>query len=207
MGSTSACWKAILKREPNTEHANLRRHKRVTFTLGVIFTVVLSISIAFGVQNGHDRQTTARVEQSMTDFSAIANKIGKIKGRDMETTRDYIEAYSEMEPLIVDFDSRLHTFNSVLLETKEKDKSRGPLNIQLLYGKKEKDWMAWDEQVFSLLLRDSELTKQQVLVAKQMAALPEKNQPEFWERNFRPLLEEENALRQKLAAVQGSKPN
>jgi hypothetical protein len=40
-----------------------------------------------------------------------------------------------------------------------------------------------------------------------MAALPEEFQVEFWKKNFQPLLEEEDILRQKLAEVLKSSPD
>jgi hypothetical protein len=200
------CWKKILEREPNGEFVSLRRHKRFTIALGAFFTFVLCIAITFGIQNGHDRQATTRIEESTKDFKDIAEKIGKIKSRDMRTTQDYIDAYSEIDPLLTEFDRKLHTFTDILAQTRERDKTRGPINIHLLYGKKEQEWITWDEQLFALLSQDCELTKKQVFVTKQMASLPETDQVNFWNQNFRPLAEEESTIRVKFASMQKNMP-
>ncbi len=98
-----ACWKKILERKPNTISSNVRAHKRVTMALGIWFTVILSVAVTFGIQNGNDRMTTAQVEDGKKDFQDVANKIGAIKSRDLKTTQDYIDAYAEMEPLLAEF--------------------------------------------------------------------------------------------------------
>jgi hypothetical protein len=196
-----ASWKSILKREPNTVTANVKRHKRVTTVLGALFTVILSVAITFGIQNGYGRIATARLEDRMKDFKDVAAKIGAIKSRDLQTTKDYVDAYAEMEPLQVEFDGRLRSFTDFLSEAKQRDRNRAPINIQHLYGSKYKEWLVWNDEIVDLLRQSNELTKKEVLVAKQMASLPENYQPKFWQKNFRPLLEEEAALRQKIVSL------
>jgi hypothetical protein len=60
--------------------------------------------------------------------------------------------------------------------------------------------------VFDLLRQNSELTRKEVLVTSQMAALPDKDQVEFWNTNFLPLAKQEDDLRQKLATLQKDNP-
>jgi hypothetical protein len=202
-----ACWKTILLREPNTELSNLRRHKSVTIALACLFTTVVCIAVTFGIQNGNDRMSTSRIEESQKDFQAVASKIGGIKSRELKTTRDYINAYEELEPLLADFDGRLQNYSEILSEAQERDRNRGPLNIQRLYGHREKEWLAWDVKMFDLLRQDSQLTRKQVDAIKQMGELQEQYQVEFWEKNVRPLLAEENGIRQRLASLLAVKPS
>ena len=70
-----------------------------------------------------------------------------------------------------------------------------------MYGSKHKEWLDWDDEIVDLLRQDNELTKKEILVAKQMASLPESYQPEFWQKNFRPLLEEEATVHQKIDSL------
>lgn len=200
------CWKRILQREPNSSPANVKTHKLVTFGLGGLFTVALCVATAFGIENGNDRKTTAEVGEATKGFQDIASKIGAIKGRDLRTAKDYIDAYEEIDPLLLQFDDKLQRFTEILSEAEQRDRSRGPLNIQRLYGKKEEQWLVWDNQTFELLRQDSQLTRKQVTVARQMGMLPQEDQVEFWERNFRPLAEQENVLRRQLAALQKNMP-
>jgi hypothetical protein len=201
-----ACWKSILERKPNTTLANVKNHKRVTMVLGALFTVTLCVAITFGIQNGNDRMATAQIEEGKKNFQDVAVKIGNIKSRDLRTTKDYINAYVEMEPLLTQFDDKLQHFTSIIAEAKQRDRNRGPFNIQQLYGDKEKEWLVWDTQMFDLLRQDSELTRKQVLVAKQMTTLSEEDQVEFWKKNFQPLVDEENVLRQKIMSAKGTMP-
>jgi hypothetical protein len=200
------CWKSILEREPNTIPNNVRRHKVVTAVLGGFFTIVLCVAIVFGIQNGNDRKSTAQVEESAKSFQDIAQRIGAIKSRDLRTTKDYIAAYEEMDPLLAEFDTKLRQFTDILSEAEEQDRTRGPLNIQRLY-RKHNEWMAWDTSTFELLHQDSELTSREIKVVRQMAELPEQEQVEFWKKNFQPLQQEEELLRQKLATAKQTMPN
>ena len=200
------CWKSILEREPNTNIRALRRHKTVTGILGGLFMTVLCIAITFGIQNGNDRQSTAQIEAAAKGFQDVATKIGAIKSRDLRTTRDYTDAYEAIDPLLGDFDAKLHQFTDVLSVTEQRERTRGPLNIQRLYGKKSKEWLTWDMSTFALLREDSELTKKQIQVVRQMAELPEQSQVDYWTQNFQPLQKDEEVLRQKLAIAQKSIP-
>jgi hypothetical protein len=47
------------------------------------------------------------------------------------------------------------------------------------------------------------LTKQEVLTARNMAALAEQDQAEFWRTEFKPLLVQEYDLREKIQIVAG----
>jgi hypothetical protein len=181
------------------------RHKVVTALLGGCFAIVLCAAVCFGIQNGNDRKTTAQVEGGAKGFQDVAQRIGAIKNRDLRTTRDYIAAYEEIAPLLAEFDAKLQLFTDALSQARARDQSRGPFNIQRLY-RKHNEWMAWDASTFELLRQDSEITSKQVQVVKQMAELPERDQLEFWRRNFQPLQQEEEALRQRLASAKQTMP-
>jgi hypothetical protein len=57
-----AAWKSILNREPNSDLRFLKRHKRVTALLGMIFVVVFGLVTTYGIQNGNDRVLTEKIE-------------------------------------------------------------------------------------------------------------------------------------------------
>jgi len=174
--------------------------------LGALFTVIMCVAITFGIQNGNDRVSTAKIEEGRKDFQDVAVKIGGIKSRELRTTKDYIDAYAEMEPLLAEFDGQLRQFTIILNEAQQEDTNRGPLNVRHLFRNNEKEMVEWDFQTFELLRQDNELTRKQILVTKQMAALPQEYQVEFWKKNFQPLAEEEDILRQKIAEVMKGKP-
>ena len=180
-----AAWRKILLREPNVKPQYLKRHKRMTLALGVIFAVVLSVAITFGAQNGDDRRRVDAIEQGKQEFGAVAAKIGSIKSRELKSTADYINAYSEIEPLLNDFDERLTKLSATFKEAQNADEHRGPLNIQRLYRHRDTQ-LFWDVQVLQLLREDTDVTRRQIQVTKEMATLPDGNQVEFWNANFLP---------------------
>jgi hypothetical protein len=172
-----AAWKGILEREPNTTKTIVRRHKLVTTIVGTLITGALCLGTTFGIQSGNDRKSTAQVEAHTREFRDLAQRIGVIKTRNLKTTQDYVEAYDEINPLLVEFDGKLQQLTDILAEARQRERNRGPLNVQhLLYGNKEQEWLAWDVNYFELLRQDNELTKDQVLVIRQMAQLPEEYQ-------------------------------
>jgi hypothetical protein len=200
-----ACWKSILARQPNNNLKALRLHKVVTGIIGGMFATVLCVAVTFGVQNGSDRRATAEIEKATKGFQDVAAKIGAIKSRDLKTTEDYIDSYEEMEPLLTDFDAKLKQFTDTISAVEQRDRARGPLNIQRLYAK-HNEWLVWDGKTFALLRQDSELTRRQIQVVKQMAELPLGSQVEYWKENFQPLQQDEEVLREKLAAAQKNIP-
>ncbi len=202
-----ASWNGILRLEPNTIAANVKKHKRATMALGGVFTVVICLAITYGIQNGHDRAITARIEEGTKDFQDLAVKIGKIKGREMRTTKDYVDGYGEIEPLLTDFDDRFGQFTAILTEAEQQEIGRGPFNVRSLFSRNDQHMMQWDFQMFDLLRQDIELTKKEVVVTKEMAALPPENQVEYWKKNFKPLAEEEDVLSGKIAEVMKKKPS
>jgi len=198
-----AAWRGILRREPNSSVVNRRRHKITVIAVAALAVVLLSLATTFGLQNGYDRQATLRIDANTKDFTNVATKIGAIKSRNLETTDDYIAAYAEIRPLLDEFDLRLQAFDDVLAEVNERDKTRGPLNIQFLYARRHQQ-TAWNSQVFKLLKDDSIITRKQIHLMAQMATLPEADRVDFWDQHFRPLAEEEARLREELATLLNS---
>jgi hypothetical protein len=59
-------WKRILGRESNADPKHLRRHRQTSIIAGMVFVVVLSLAITYGIQNGNDRRMVARVVDSQS---------------------------------------------------------------------------------------------------------------------------------------------
>lgn len=195
-------WKKILDREPNSVGKNVRRHRRITAAAGMIFSVVLCFAVTFGTQNGHDRIFVNQIGKSIAELNEVARKIGSLKQRDLKTTADYIKAYSEIEPLQLDFDSKIQHCGEIYQAARQRDKNRGPLNIQRFYGGDTSEVWQDSLKMLDLLHQVSALTKQETSTTTNMAALPERDQVQFWQAEFRPLLEQEDALREKILALQ-----
>jgi len=196
-----ASWKNILNREPNADPMNLRRHRRTSVIAGMIFVVVMSLAITYGVQNGSDRRMTDKIEAVAKDLTAVGNKIGAIKRRDLRTTEDYVRAYAEIGELLPEFDVRINEYADVYKEARQIDENRGLINTQFFYRSHKPEIWKNNLEMLVLLRAVDSLTKQEVLAAQNMAALPTGDQVEFWQKEFKPLLLQEDDLRQKIQIV------
>jgi hypothetical protein len=191
-------WRTILGRESNADPKRLRSHRRTSAIAGMIFVVVLSLAVTYGVQNGTDRRMVEKIEAVAKDLIAVATKIGTIKQRDLQTTDDYIQAYSEIDALLPDFESKIQECADVYREARQTDENRGLINTQLFYKSHKPEMWKNNIDMLDLLRQVDSLTKQEALTARNMAALPARDQVNFWQKEFKPLLVQEDDLRQKI---------
>jgi len=195
-------WKRILFREPHSFPLNLRRHKRITVSVAMFFTVVLCLAATFGIQNGTDRILTREIDDSNASLRDVIKRISDIKERRLETTQDYIEAYSVLDTLQPEFESKIQYAADLYQNAQQLNGARGPVNIQRFYSDNTPEvWKAYLE-VVDILRRVNDLTKEEVGVAKTMATLPPQDQPSYWQTHFKPLLEQEGTLREKMIEIQ-----
>jgi hypothetical protein len=195
-----ACWKGILKRQPNTTLKTVVRHRRVTAGFGILFTFVMAIAVVFGTQMGNDRKLRAELTQQSQEFAKVALQIGSIKSKDLKTTDDYVDAFTEIEPLQVTYDDALQRYVDVWQKVQERNNRRGLMNIQRLYS----SYKQLDEypDYFDSLRELSALTKRQVQAVRQMSLLSDVDQVEYWQNKVYPLLLDQDALREKLIAAE-----
>ena len=194
-------WRTILERQPNSESRYLKLHKGVTAVIGMCVAVFLGLAITLGIQNGDDRIMTDQVTDVLKDFKAVAGKIGAIKQRDLETTGDYIQAFSEVGALLPELESDVNRFTDIYHKMNEKDANRGIINMQRFYKTYTPEYQKNLKEQIDVIEAMLSVNKQEVESAKEMSALPVRNQPEFWKENFRPLLIKESSLRDKALAL------
>lgn len=192
-------WKKILSMEPNSELRYVRRHQRVTSTVGTLFAAVMSGAITIGVQNGSDRRIVDRITESTSELVKTGGKISAIKQRELKTTGDYIQAYSEIEPLLDDFDGELQKCSEIQEEAKSQDEKRGPVNVQRMYAG-HASRMETDSEALGLFREISQLDRREVQTINLMANLPEGQRVRFWNDNFKPLVAEEESLSAKFSS-------
>ncbi len=196
-----ASWRSILNREPNSDLKFLKRHKRVSALAGMIFVVVLGLAITFSIQNGNDRIMTDEVTAGINNLKAVASKIVTIKQRDLKTTEDYIQAYKEIDSLLPEFDSKVQNFSAMLNKLEQSDQSRGAINIQRFYKSYATDFRKNLKDIANALREDVSLTRKETEAARNMAELPTQSQVAYWQKEFQPLLAQEDALREQLRAL------
>lgn len=195
-----AAWKSILNREPNSDPRFLRRHKRVSALLGMIFVIVFGLATTFGIQNGNERIVTDEVTVASAALKTIATKISTIKQREMKTTEDYIQAYKEIDSLLPEFDSKVHKFSEISEESDRRDQNRGAVNIQRFYKTYRSDYKKNVKDLLAELREYVSLTRKEIEVTKEMAELPTQDQVAYWQKEFKPLLVQEEALGVRLRA-------
>jgi hypothetical protein len=194
-------WKKILDRQPNSEPRFMKWHKRVTAVAGMGFTLLLGLSVTFGIQNGHDRILTEKTIVMTNDLKSVATKIGAIKARDMQTAGDYIQAYSEVEALVPELQTQIDRYDEIVRDLNQRDARRGSINIQRFYKSYRPAYRENLKEQALVVHALLSVTKEEVEAAKQMRALPLQYQPGFWKESFRPLLIKDNELREKALAL------
>lgn len=198
-----AAWRGILMRQPSSSPANLMRHRAVLVSVAALCVVVIAVAATFGLQSGSDREMSAKIEANSKRFGEVARQIGAIKGRPLETTDDYIAAYTEILPLLDQFDESLKMFDSLYAEADDREQRRGPVNIRWFYDTRQRQKVL-DANVVELLRNDSILTRKQIAVTQQMATLPETERVDLWNEQFLPLTQEEERLRAELTKLNSS---
>jgi len=163
---------------------------------------LLAVAVTFGIQNGNDRLLTDKIEAKIAELTPVARKIGAIKQRDLQTTEDYIQAYSEIEILLPEYASEINDFNEIVQESMARDQTRGAINIQRLYKSHRPEVQQNNLAIIAALRDSAKLMRQEVDAAHAMGGLPASRQPDFWKSDFRPLLVQDDSLRQTMATLQ-----
>lgn len=198
-----ASWKRILAREPNSEPKYLRRHRRTSAIAGMIFVVVLSLAVTYGIQNGNDVRMNQNITASTTEMNSLATKIGTIKQRDLRTADDYIQAYAEIEALLPEYESEIQKLSDVYQEARRMNEKRAFINIQFFYKDYTPDMWKNAYAMLDLIREADSLTRRETLTIQNMAALPVSDQVAFWQKEFQPFIAQENELREKMQRLAG----
>lgn len=167
----------------------------------MLFVIFLSLAVTYGIQNGNDQRMVEKITTVAKDLTTAASKIGSIKQRDLRTTGDYIQAYSEIESLLPDFESDIQRCSDVYQQARQMDEERGLINTQLFYKSHTPDMWKNDYEMLDRLRQVDSLTRQEVSTIHDMAALPEHEQVAYWQKEFRPLLAQEDQLREQIQVL------
>jgi len=161
----------------------------VSAASSIVFTMVLIVAIALGIQSHNDRVLGAQVVQSESELRTVGAQIAAIKDHQFGTMSEYIAAYARVEPLLKDYDQKLQQYSELCSTAQQRDQKRGLINIRRLYSRYNEE--AWRNEV----------TKKEASVIHDMASLPAEEQVQFWHEEFMPLAAQEHALRERLLLV------
>jgi hypothetical protein len=202
----SAVWKALLTREPHTDEVFRRKHRRLLLITGALLGALGIVAVFGGMRNGHQREQVHKIQSLMAQISPLAdigNRIGRIKARNLKTTKDYLDAYGEIESLLPEWKKRFGNVGNGLKEVRGYDFDARISSI-----------LAADMAAYDLGGEEISLTEKEVLVIHRMSSLPRGEQVAFWNENFKPLHNEEvalsikaEAIRKQLSALTGGGPS
>ncbi len=170
----------------------------VSAASSIVFTLVLIVAIALGIQNHNDRVLGAQVAQSESELRTVGAQIAAIKDRQFGTMSEYIAAYARVEPLLKDYDQKLQQYSELCSTAQQRDQKRGLINIRRLHSRYNAEVWRNNSELIELVRQVNEVTKKEASVIHDMASLPAEEQVQFWHDEFMPLAAQEHALRERL---------
>jgi len=173
----------------------------VSAASSIVFTMVLIVAIALGIQSHNDRVLGAQVVQSESELRTVGAQIAAIKDHQFGTMSEYIAAYARVEPLLKDYDQKLQQYSELCSTAQQRDQKRGLLNIQRLHSRYNAEVWRNNSELIDLVRQVNEVTKKEASVIHDMASLPAEEQVQFWHEEFMPLAAQEHALRERLLLV------
>jgi hypothetical protein len=177
-----------------------RSRLRVT-VISMLATGVLSVLAVFAIQNHEDHFLTAQMIQTETNLKTTGARIADIKDRHFTSMADYINAYSQIAPLLDDYDHKLHEYVDLCNRAQLRDERWLLINIKSLHRRHNSDICRNTSGIIELTGQINAVMKKEASVIRDMSSLPEKEQVQFWHEEFAPLLTQEHALRETLLVV------
>jgi len=173
----------------------------VSAASSIVFTLVLIVAIALGIQNHNDRVLGAQVAQSESELRTVGAQIAAIKDRQFGTMSEYIAAYARVEPLLKDYDQKLQRYSELCSTAQQRDQKRGLINIRRLHSRYNAEVWRNNSELIEIVRQVNEVTEKEASVIHDMASLPAEEQVQFWHDEFMPLAAQEHALRERLLLV------
>jgi hypothetical protein len=109
---------------------------------------------------------------------------------------DYVKAYVHVEPLLSDYDRELQEYSDLCNRAQRRDQTRWLIHFR----RHRYDPEVWRNasEIVELVRQINAVMKKEASVIRDISALPETEQVQFWHEEFVPLLAQEHALREQL---------
>ena len=168
-------------------------------TGAVVLVLIATFAVLFAVQEHKERVLSEEVNDTGAELQDTGAKITRIRDADLEEMNDYFRAYSELAPLLDDYDRQLQKITDLYSQARQRDKS--PLNVTRLYRTPHvTNWENMSE-ILDTTRALSKVMRQETSVIHNMAELPESERMQFWHEHYLPLEAQEKGLRAKLLIV------
>jgi hypothetical protein len=173
---------------------------RWIYAAGAVVLVLITIfAVTFAVQEHNDRVLSDELAGTASELQDTGARITSIRDADMKDTNDYIRAYSEMAPLLNDYDRQLQKITDLYNEARERD--RRLLRVERLYRRPQvTNWESMSE-ILNITRALNKVFRQETSIIQNMALLPESDRMQFWHEQFLPLEAQEKSLRARLLIV------
>jgi hypothetical protein len=166
----------------------------------IVLVIVTMFAVTFGIQEHNDRVLTDEITGTASELQDTGARLMSIRDADMKDMNDYIRAYSQMEPLLYDYDRQLQRITDLYNQARERD--RRLLRVERLYRRPHlTNWESMSE-ILDISRALNRVLRQEASFIKNMAVLPESERMQFWHEQFLPLEAQEKALRAKLLIVE-----
>ena len=168
-------------------------------TGAVVLVLIATFAVLFAVQEHKERVLSEEVNDTAAELQDTGAKITSIRDADLEEMNDYFRAYSELAPLLDDYDRQLQKITDLYSQARQRDKS--PLNVIRLYRTPHvTNWENMSE-ILDTTRALSKVMRQETSVIHNMAELPESERMQFWHEHYLSLEAQEKGLRAKLLIV------
>jgi hypothetical protein len=175
--------------------------RRSTFTqiyaAGAVVLVFITIfAVTFAIQEHNDRVLADEISGTASELEDTGARVMSIRDGDLKDMNDYIRAYSQMEPLLSDYDKQLQRITD--LYGRARERNRRLLRVERLYRRPYlANWESMSE-ILDITRALNRVLRQETSIIQNMALLPKSDRMQFWHEQFLPLEAQEKALRVKL---------
>ena len=170
------------------------------YASGAVFLVLVTIfAITFAVQEHNDRILADEITGTTSELQETGDRIASVRDADMKDMNEYIRAFSQMEPLLNDYDRHLQRYTDLWNLARKRDNRL--LRFDRLYRRSHlTNWENMSE-ILDITRALSKIMRQETATIQNMALLPESERMQFWHEQFLPLEAQEKALRARLLIV------
>ena len=175
------------------------RFRWIYGTGAVVLVLITTFAVLFAIQEHKERVLSEEVNETAAELQDTGAKIAGIRDADLKEMNDYVRAYSELAPLLDDYDRQLQKITDLYSQARQRDKS--PLNVTRLYRTPHvTNWENMSE-ILDTTRAVNKVMRQETSVIQNMAELPESERMQFWHEHYLPLEAQEKGLRAKLLIV------
>src|SRR6266404_610160 len=170
-------------------------------SVSLLVASALGVAVVLGVQNHEDHVLTARITQTESELRATGARIAHIKDHEFKTMAEYVAAYAQVEPLLIEYDQKLREYSELYNTAQQRDQKRGLLNIQRLHNRYNPEVWRNTSELIAIIHEINDVMKREASVMQDMRSLAEQEQVQFWHEEFMPLVAQEHGLRERLLVV------